>query len=128
MNKACIIMNFHLKTAFGEPTRRKRLCFHFPLSPRIFWFLPDFIIDSLFFFFLIAGYLYSMSSFSPPPFFFFLWLISYYLVRKDLKIISILLNLLKLIWLPSCIPCTLEKNMYSVLGLFIYLFIFCSVL
>ena len=115
MRKACITMNFTLRTACVALHRFWMVVFTLSFVLRYFlisiW--THLFFSSIFFFFfhLVSFFLI-----------FFLWLISSFMPLwslKMLEIISVVLNLSRLVLCPSVwlilenVPCALEKNIYS---------------
>ena len=116
--KTCITMNFPLRSSFAEFHRFCKVAFSFSFVSR--YFLIYSLISSL------NHWVFNIMVFSLHVFilfpFFFLWLISSFTLlcsEKMIEIISISLNLLRLIFWPivwsilKSIPCVLEKYVYS---------------
>ena len=117
--KAYITINFPLRTAFAVSHRFYMVVFSLLFVSR--YILISFLISSLTHWFF-SSMLFSLQLivlFS----FLFLWLISNFMTlwsEKMLKIISVLLNLLRLVLCPRMwsalenVLCALKKNVYSV--------------
>ena len=114
-----ISMNFPLRTAFVDPIDFGWLCFHYHLSQGVF-LISLLIFSSTHWFF--TNMLFGLPVGSPFFSFSYLWLISSFmpLWSKILEIMSIFLNLLKLVLCPKKwlilenVQYAFEKNVYSV--------------
>ena len=127
--KACIAMNFPLRTAFAVTHRCCKVVFSLSFCLKVY--LISSLISSLTRC-LFRSMLFGLHVFFFPPFF-FLWLIYSFIPlwsEKMLETISSLLNLLRLVLCPSMwsilenVPCMLEKNVHSVFLFFVFVCLF----